>query len=100
LLRLCGHGEHDDAHYVDPKLKQSPLGRDCLTVAEERVAREGWLDGKGLQALREEVAQEVEEAVAQVQREPAPDPYKENWCALTSRHLGETFESPVPPQTA
>jgi pyruvate dehydrogenase E1 component alpha subunit/2-oxoisovalerate dehydrogenase E1 component alpha subunit len=35
LLRLCGHGEHDDASYVDPKLKQSPLGRDCVSVAEE-----------------------------------------------------------------
>src|SRR5271169_5900787 len=35
LLRLCGHGEHDDSSYVDPKLKNSPLGRDCLKVAEE-----------------------------------------------------------------
>ena len=35
LLRLCGHGEHDDASYVDPKLKASPAGRDCLKVAEE-----------------------------------------------------------------
>ena len=26
LLRLCGHGEHDDAGYIDPKLKQSPSG--------------------------------------------------------------------------
>src|SRR5262249_40779288 len=25
LLRLCGHGEHDDASYVAPKLKASPL---------------------------------------------------------------------------
>src|SRR5207302_1069791 len=34
LLRLCGHGEHDVADYVDPKLKASTLGRDCLRVAE------------------------------------------------------------------
>src|SRR5882672_1652855 len=34
LLRLCGHGEHDDAGYVDPALKNSPLGRDCLKVSE------------------------------------------------------------------
>src|SRR5438874_5462572 len=34
LLRLCGHGEHDDAGYIDPKLKASPAGRDCLAVAE------------------------------------------------------------------
>jgi pyruvate dehydrogenase E1 component alpha subunit/2-oxoisovalerate dehydrogenase E1 component alpha subunit len=100
LLRLCGHGEHDDAHYVDPLLKQSPLGRDCLTVAEERLLHQGWADVKSLKALRQEVAQEVEETVATVQREPAPDPYKENWCALASRHLSETFESHVPPEPA
>ncbi|MGO8697851.1 MAG: thiamine pyrophosphate-dependent dehydrogenase E1 component subunit alpha [Limisphaerales bacterium] len=100
LLRLCGHGEHDDAHYVDPQLKQSPLGRDCLAVAEERLLHESWADAKSLKALRQEVTQEVEEAVVIVQREPAPDPYKENWCALASRHLSETFESSLPPEPA
>src|SRR5688572_16995101 len=30
LLRLCRHGEHDDASYVTADLKCSPLGRDCL----------------------------------------------------------------------
>src|SRR5579862_1119799 len=35
LLRLCGHGEHDVADYVDPQLKKSPIGRDCLRVAQE-----------------------------------------------------------------
>ena len=39
LLRLCGHGEHDDASYIDPKLKASPVGRDCLKVAEEQIGR-------------------------------------------------------------
>ncbi len=96
LLRLCGHGEHDDAQYVDAKLKESPLGRDCLKVAEERLLREGWADAKALRAQRQQVSQEVEEAVAKVQREPAPDPYKENWCALASRHLSELFETPLP----
>jgi pyruvate dehydrogenase E1 component alpha subunit/2-oxoisovalerate dehydrogenase E1 component alpha subunit len=96
LLRLCGHGEHDDAHYVDPKLKQSALGRDCLKLAEERLLREGWADAKALRAQRHQAMQEVEEAVAKAQREPAPDPYKENWCALASRHLSELFETPLP----
>ena len=26
LLRLCGHGEHDDASYMDPKLEAVPAG--------------------------------------------------------------------------
>jgi hypothetical protein len=38
--------------------------------------------------LRETVAQ-VEEAVAKVQLEPTPDPYREDWCALSSKHLAE-----------
>jgi pyruvate dehydrogenase E1 component alpha subunit/2-oxoisovalerate dehydrogenase E1 component alpha subunit len=97
LLRLCGHGEHDDAHYIDKQTKKSPLGRDCLKLAEDRILREGWADAKAIAAMRQEATREVEEAVATVQREPAPDPYKENWCALASRHLSELFETPTLP---
>jgi pyruvate dehydrogenase E1 component alpha subunit/2-oxoisovalerate dehydrogenase E1 component alpha subunit len=89
LLRLCGHGEHDDAHYIDPKLKQSPVGRDCLQVAEEFVLREAWANSGAVKGWFTEAAQKVEEAVATVQRESGPDPYKENWCALATRHLTE-----------
>src|SRR5690349_8072670 len=42
LLRLCGHGEHDDASYVLAKLKSSPVGRDCLKVAEEEMQCRNW----------------------------------------------------------
>ncbi len=91
LLRLCGHGEHDDALYVDPGLKQSPLGRDCLKVAEEHLLQKGWADGAALEEWRKEAVQKVEEAVATAQREAAPDPYKENWCALASKHLSDAY---------
>jgi TPP-dependent pyruvate/acetoin dehydrogenase alpha subunit len=89
LLRLCGHGEHDDASYVDPKLKASPVGRDCLKVAEEHLLAENWADEITIDSWRSEAAHQVEEAVGTVQREPTPDPYKENWCALASKHLSE-----------
>ena len=89
LLRLCGHGEHDDAGYIDPKLKASPAGRDCLAVAEWYLLEQHWADAQTLSTWRSEAAQQVEEAVAKVQREPGPDPYKENWCALASKHLAE-----------
>jgi pyruvate dehydrogenase E1 component alpha subunit/2-oxoisovalerate dehydrogenase E1 component alpha subunit len=92
LLRLCGHGEHDDASYVDPKLKVSPVGRDCLKVAAEYLIHQGWADDGLLVSWRQEAVQQVEEAVAQVQREPGPDPYKEDWCALASKHLSEGGE--------
>ena len=89
LLRLCGHGEHDDAHYVDPKLKQSVLGRDCLRVAEQQLQEHQWADAPTIEGWRAEAAQKVEETLARVQREASPDPYKEDWCALASRHLSE-----------
>ena len=92
LLRLCGHGEHDDASYIESKHKKSPLGRDCLKLAEEHLLEQGWADAETIDAMREEKTRKIEDAVAVVQREAAPDPYKENWCALSSRHLSEGFD--------
>jgi len=92
LLRLCGHGEHDDASYIDAKLKSSPLGRDCLKVAEARLLQEEWADESALDQWRNEAAAKIEQTVAQVRREAGPDPYKEDWCALASRHLSEVHE--------
>jgi len=89
LLRLCGHGEHDDAGYVDAKLKSSPVGRDCLKVAEEYLLQQDWADAAALAAWRAEAVQKTEEAVAKVQREPAPDPYQEDWTPLATKHLVE-----------
>jgi pyruvate dehydrogenase E1 component alpha subunit/2-oxoisovalerate dehydrogenase E1 component alpha subunit len=89
LLRLCGHGEHDDASYVLAKLKNSPIGRDCLKVAEEEMQCRNWSDANTIAAWRADCVQKVEEAIAIAQREPGPDPYKENWCALSSKHLSE-----------
>jgi TPP-dependent pyruvate/acetoin dehydrogenase alpha subunit len=89
LLRLCGHGEHDDAHYIDPKLKAAPFARDCLKVAEEQLLHEDWADQTSLDVWRNEIVQQIEDTVAMVQREIAPDPYQEDWSALSTRHLVE-----------
>jgi TPP-dependent pyruvate/acetoin dehydrogenase alpha subunit len=89
LLRLCGHGEHDDSGYVDPKLKNGPVGRDCLKVAEDEVSRRQWADPETLAAWRSEAVMTVEETVAKVQREPGPNPFHEDWNALSTRHLSE-----------
>ena len=89
LLRLCGHGEHDPADYVDPALKSSPLGRDCLNLAEEFLLRKKWTDAAHLAALRDELVHEIEAAVAQAQRDPAPDPFAEEWRAIATEKLSE-----------
>jgi pyruvate dehydrogenase E1 component alpha subunit/2-oxoisovalerate dehydrogenase E1 component alpha subunit len=92
LLRLCGHGEHDDAAYIDPALRAAPLGRDCLKVAEGQLLENDWADAATLAAWRQEAVQEVEAAVAKVQREPGPNPYEQDWCALAEKHLAEGME--------
>lgn len=89
LLRLSGHAEHDDAHYVDPQLRAAPLGRDCLQVAEDFLLEKKWAAAAEIDAMRADVLRQVDEAVATVQREPAPDPNHEDWCALATRHLRE-----------
>jgi len=93
LLRLCGHGEHDDASYVDTRLKGSTLGRDCLKLAEDHLLHNDWADPRQISGWRAESLQSIEEVVAKVQRESPPDPYKEDWCALASKHLTEGHEN-------
>ena len=59
-------------------------------MAEEHLVRQKWADAAALATWRSEVIHEIEEAIAQVQREPAPDPFAEEWRAISSRHLSET----------
>jgi pyruvate dehydrogenase E1 component alpha subunit/2-oxoisovalerate dehydrogenase E1 component alpha subunit len=89
LLRLSGHGEHDDAHYISAELRRKPIGRDCLELAEEQILREGWADAGTLGDWHADAVQQSEEAIATTLREPAPDPSDEDWCALFTRHLRE-----------
>lgn len=98
LLRLCGHGEHDDSHYVDTRLRSSPLGRDCLKLAEEQLYRSRWAEPEDVVAWRQEAVQQVEDAVATVQREPAPNPFDEDWRALATERLVELHSESEPEQ--
>jgi len=91
LLRLSGHGEHDDGCYVDPSLKSAAIGRDCLQTAEDFILNNHWADRPDLALWREEALRQIEETIATVQREPAPDPNDEDWCAISTRHLIDGF---------
>lgn len=91
LLRLCGHGEHDDSGYIDPKLKQSAIGRDCLKLAEAEILKLQWADAAEIEAWKKEAHLEVDRVVSEVQREAGPDVGAENWQALASKHLLETY---------
>src|SRR5947209_8319258 len=37
ILRLSGHGEHDDASYVTEEIKREPFARDCSKVTEHTI---------------------------------------------------------------
>lgn len=90
LLRLSGHGEHDDAFYIDPKLKASPIGRDCNVVAEEILISNKWATKEEIEGWKKRAIVEVDSLVEQVFKEPIPDPNKEDWRAISSKHLVDT----------
>lgn len=85
VLRLCGHGEHDDARYVPNEWKASPLGRDCIQAARAQALAHGWMNEEEISALETEVAEIVRAAVATAQQEHGPDPFTEEWRALSTR---------------
>lgn len=89
MLRLTGHGEHDDASYIPEELRLSHAGRDCLLVAEKLAIEKGWIEPKELEKWRVECRQEVDQALAVASKEPTPDPFRENWRALSTAELAE-----------
>lgn len=86
-VRLSGHAEHDDGFYMDKALLASPVGRDCVPVAQAFVVEQGWADEVTVQEWRQHAKAQVEDTLQQVQREPAPDPAEEDWHSLASTHL-------------
>ncbi|HEX3816817.1 MAG TPA: thiamine pyrophosphate-dependent dehydrogenase E1 component subunit alpha [Chthoniobacterales bacterium] len=87
LLRLSGHGEHDDASYVPAEMKKEPWAQDCVLVTEKLIIERGWLDAETLKQWRAEISAEVEKAVETAQDEAAPVGSEEDWCALATRSL-------------
>ncbi|WP_234043344.1 thiamine pyrophosphate-dependent dehydrogenase E1 component subunit alpha [Luteolibacter yonseiensis] len=85
LLRLTGHGEHDDGSYVPEEIRNGHYGRDCIDVAIRQLVENGHATEDEIALWHEEFAEEVQRAVAQAQQEEVPDPYKENWTALSTK---------------
>ena len=87
VLRLSGHGEHDDASYVPEEVKHQAFARDCLKVAERTIVECDLLDPDTLADWRKDAAAKVDEAIATAQKEAVPEGDKEDWCALSVREL-------------
>src|SRR5438045_651279 len=87
ILRLSGHGEHDDASYVTDEMKRQPFAQACLNMAEKKIVDLEMADAATLQSWREDAAIQVDEAIATAQKEAAPDAEKEDWCEISTREL-------------
>lgn len=87
MLRLTGHGEHDDASYVNPALKASGLGRDCIDVGREQIVQYGFADGGEIDRWTREAADVVQAAVATAQKESGPNPFQDDWRAFSNPNM-------------
>lgn len=91
LLRLSGHGEHDDGSYVPQSVRESGLGEDCMDLAASQIVAKGIATEAELEQWHQEIADAVQEAVAIAQREAAPDGHAEDWQALATEKLREGY---------
>src|SRR5213080_4962760 len=92
VLRLSGHGEHDDASYITEEIKREPFARDCLKVAEQTITDLNLIDAETLAQWRKEAAAKVDEAIATAQKEAPPEGDKEDWCAISVRDLVDSLQ--------
>ena len=92
VLRLSGHGEHDDASYITDEIKREPFAQDCLKRAEKLIVDLALADSETLSQWRAEAAAKVDEAVSTAQKEAAPEGNAEDWCALSQRDLVDRAE--------
>jgi len=89
LLRLCGHGEHDDAHYVTDDMKQSKVGKDCMEQARSLLISQYGFSMEELQAWEAATLKGINQSITTVKQEGGPDPYTHNWNPLATRELNE-----------
>jgi pyruvate dehydrogenase E1 component alpha subunit/2-oxoisovalerate dehydrogenase E1 component alpha subunit len=72
--RRLGHAEHDAQSYVPAAELQQWEQQDPIARFERQVMAEDWLESEELQAIRERVASEVEEARTAAEASPMPAP--------------------------
>ena len=92
VLRLSGHGEHDDASYVTDEIKREPFAQDCLKRAEKLIVDLSLADAETLKSWRADAAAKVDEAITTAQKEAAPNADEEDWCAISTRELADQAE--------
>ena len=87
LLRLTGHGEHDDAAYMDPSVRTGAFSGDCVKLARQTILDHKWLSQAELDAARAKCAAEVDAAFATAASDAPPNAAQADWSPLSTRRL-------------
>lgn len=81
LLRLQGHGTHDDASYVPAELRSR--FPDCLEAAPKKLIADGLIDQATIDAMWTTVKEEIAQAYERIRNDPAPNADDEDWTAYS-----------------
>lgn len=97
--RRKGHAEHDDQHYVPAGEIEAWERRDPIDRFERRVLEAGWATAGELEAIRSEVAAQVDAAreAAEASGLPAPEEAVTEVCAGVETRNHWTRQSPPDP---
>jgi pyruvate dehydrogenase E1 component alpha subunit len=71
---MTGHSAHDGAHYVPKQLFEDWAKQDPIVRLEKTMLENGWADRAELDAIRNGILQEIDDAVAWAEQSPYPDP--------------------------
>ena len=71
-MRVRGHSEADKYSYVPQALLDEWAARDPIALFERRLQAEGHLSPEADQAMRDQIASEIEEALAWAEGSPEP----------------------------
>jgi pyruvate dehydrogenase E1 component alpha subunit/2-oxoisovalerate dehydrogenase E1 component alpha subunit len=85
LLRLAGHGQHDDASYVPAELK-SRFG-DCIQLTEKALTVQAITDEGAIASIWADARAQVDAALTQARQEPDADPAEDDWSAYSVKDL-------------
>jgi pyruvate dehydrogenase E1 component alpha subunit len=73
-FRMTGHSAHDPADYVPKHLWEEWKGKCPIARLERRIADEGWATTEEVEAIRERIRREIDEALEWAEASPHPDP--------------------------
>lgn len=74
LCRNRGHFEGDQQKYRDLSVVEEWKKKDCVATLEKRLVAEGVLTEEGIAAIRDEIAAQVDAAIAAAEAAPEPTP--------------------------